>query len=201
MTSSNDIIIKNCLKPEKVSAKTSVQKKVTLYLNDDSSKPVTAAGVLFYKKVGKNLMLLVIDNQGKYEDIGGKIDSNDTNILTAVCREIEEETNAKIKSENVLERLRTSHHVYVPRSKYLIYLLEANDYEKELKKEDFGDCEENNGSIRTIGWISREELTKTPIIQYKMNRRLKSKDLMDKLVSIENMLKLKNNNLFKNMKK
>lgn len=175
-------------------------QRVTLYLNDDDAKPVTAAGALFYKKVGKQMMVLVIENDSKYEDIGGKIDPDDEDIVAAASREIEEETNGIIKAENVIERLRTATYIYVPRSKYVIYLVEANAEEKKLKKNDFGDREEHDGFPRTIGWMAREELAKPAIVQFKMNWRMKCKSLFEKLTDIETHFKFKNN-MFKNKKK
>ena len=174
-------------------------QRKTMYLHGDQSKPVTAAGALFYKKVGGKLMLLVIEKQGKYEDIGGKIEKGDTDIYAAVSREVEEETNGQIKSSDVIERVKNAQCVYVPKSKYLVHLIEANVAEKNLTKDDFGNCETFTNTMRTVGWISHEELTKTATIQHKMNWRLKSKSLMSKLIDVENQMKFKNNNLFKNL--
>lgn len=168
-----------------------------MYLNDDDAKPVTAAGALFYKKVGKQMMILIIENEAKYEDIGGKIDPDDEDIMAAAAREIEEETNGQIKGENVIDRLKLAPYIYVPRSKYVIYLVEASPAEKKLKKSDFGDREDHDGFARTIGWISREELSKPASVQFKMNWRMKCKSLFDKLTDIENQFKFKNN-MFKN---
>jgi hypothetical protein len=176
----------------------SMQRK-TIYLHNDQTKPVTAAGALIYKKVGGKLMFLVIDKQGKYEDIGGKIEKGDINIHATVSREVEEETNGQIKYSDIIERVKNAQYVYVPKSKYLIHLIEANLVERNLTKDDFGNCETFTNTPRTMGWLSHEELTKTATIQHKMNWRLKSKSLMSKLIDVENQMKFKNKNLFKNL--
>jgi 8-oxo-dGTP pyrophosphatase MutT (NUDIX family) len=174
-------------------------QRTTMYLNSDSAKPVTAAGALIYKKIGKNMMVLVIESNAQYEDIGGKIDPEDADIASAAAREIEEETNGQIKSDDVIDRLNSASYIYVPKSKYLIYLIEASDKEKKLKRSDFGDREEHDGYDRVIGWISREELAK-PATIHKLNWRMRSKALFEKLADIEKNSKLKKN-LFGNKSK
>ena len=171
----------------------------TLYLDDD--RPVTASGALIYKNIKNKLYLLVSDNRNKYEDIGGKIDPEDATIQDAAGREIEEETNGMIKKKDIIDRLKkTTQYIYMPKSKYVVYLVEATENEQKLKKEDFGTKEIHDGFDRTIGWISREELCKPNVIKFKLNWRLKSKALFDKLSDIENKLKYKKN-LFKKTSK
>jgi len=166
-------------------------KRVELYLDDDPAKPITAGGVMIYKYVQSKMMLLIIDVDGKYEDIGGKIDPEDDDIFCAVARETQEETNNQIMSEDIIDRLKTAPYVYVPKSKYVIYMVEAIDDERKLKKADFGDMEEHDGFPRTIGWIARDVLMKPHNIKYKMNWRLKSKQLFDQLIEIEKNVKYK----------
>jgi len=182
--------------PKKASPKKSSSERKTIYLNDDVTRPVTAAGAIFYKQVGKDMMLLLIENRAKYEDIGGKIDPDDEDIYEAAAREIEEETNGQIKSDDVIERLKTASYIYVPKSKYVIYIIEANADEKKLKKDDFGDREEHDGFERTIGWIARKEIAKPTIVKFKLNWRMISKSLFDKLAEIEGQFKFKKS-LFK----
>lgn len=171
--------------------KTKISKRTIMYLNDDDAKPVTAGGVLIYKKEKGNMMILVIDNSGKYEDIGGKIDPDDKTVYHAISREVEEETNSIIKSDTIIERLKDAQYIYVPNSKYVIFLVEATKYEMKLRKDDFGDKELHDNFPRTIGWISRHDIVNPEIIKFKMNWRMKSKSLFDKLLDIENQFKLK----------
>jgi hypothetical protein len=177
--------------------KKKAHKRTVMYLNDDETKPITAGGSVFYKNIKGKMMLLIIENNNKYEDIGGKIDPDDENIYTAVAREIIEETNGLIADDKLASRLEKASYAYVPKSKYVIFILSANSAEKVLKKKDFGEYEEHDNIKRTIGWISREELCKSENIQFRMNWRMKSKALFDKLLDIENKFKYKIN-LFKN---
>jgi len=174
------------VKPKKQPVKSQPKNKRTvMFLDDDPAKPVTAGGVIIYKYVKGKMMLLIIETDGKYEDIGGKIDPDDSDVFSAVAREVQEETNEQIMSEDILDRLKIASYVYVPRSKYVVYIVEATVQEKKLKKTDFGEMEEHDAFPRTIGWIARDALMKPQTIQYKMNWRLKSKELFDKLIDIE----------------
>lgn len=172
--------------------KLTIRKKnvrTVMYLEDDPAKPVTAGGVLIYKNINNKMKLLVIENNGKYEDIGGKIDADDSNIFSAVAREVQEETNSQIEADSIIERLENADYIYVAGSKYVIYIVEASDSEKKLRKKDFGDREEHDDFPRTIGWLSREELTKPAVITCKMNWRIRTKTLFDKLSTIEKSFK------------
>lgn len=190
-TKTNTKKSKNNTKVNTQNKKSKTRITTIVHLNNDETKPITAGGVLFYKNVDGKLMLLIIETKGKFEDIGGKIDPNDEDIYHAVAREVQEETNKQILANNIIERLQKAPYVYVPRSKYVIYLVEASVNEKKLKRNDFGDEESHTKASRTIGWISREELTKPATIQSKMNWRLKTKVLFEKLNDIEKNSKFK----------
>lgn len=170
--------------------KTIMQKKTIKYIDDENTRPVTATGVMIYKQTSDYKMkLLIMKNRGVYEDIGGKIDPDDESIYSAAAREVDEETNGMIKKDTLIDRLKMAQYVYVPRSKYVIFLLEANDAEKRLKKGDFGDREIHDNIPRSIEWISRDKLIRPENIKHKMNWRIKSKTLFDKLQSVESNFK------------
>jgi hypothetical protein len=97
--------------------------RTVMYLNDDDAKPVTAAGAVFYKNRGGKMMVLIMENDNKYEDIGGKIDPDDLSIQHTAGREIEEETNGCIMMDNLMDRLQIAQYVYVPASKYVIFII------------------------------------------------------------------------------
>lgn len=166
-------------------------KRVILYLNNDPAKPVTAAGALLYKNVSGKMKILLMENKGKYEDIGGKIDPDDKSIYDAAGREIEEETNGIISKESIIDRLKESQYIYVPKSKYVVFIVEADKNEKKLTKDDFGDKELYDDFKRTIGWFLKNDIIKSSIIQFKMNWRIRNKDLFDKLNIIEHKFKYK----------
>lgn len=178
---------------------TNKNKKTTMFINEDNTKPITAAGVIIYKKVNNKMKLLMAESRNRYEDIGGKIDPIDESIYHAAAREIEEETNHIIKSDDIIDRLKSANYVYVPNSKYIIFIVEANAEEKKLKKEDFGKMELHDNLSRTIGWLDKEILLNSFIIKYKMNPRIKYKTLFDKLAIIDSQYKYKKN-MFKKSK-
>lgn len=164
-------------------------KRKIVYLNGDPNKPITASGVLIYKNVSGKMQLLIINTKNIYEDIGGKIDIDDISIYDATSREIEEETNGVIKKQDIIERIRDARYIYVPKSKYLVFIVEALSIEKKLQKSDFGNKEIHANINRTIGWIDKYQLSNKNIIKYKLNYRLREKQIFDTLQSIENQFK------------
>ena len=144
---------------------------------------INSGGALFYKRENNKLKLLIVENKGKYEDIGIQIDDTN-NICHLLGLAIEESTNGKIKNKDIIERLEKASYIYIARFKYIIYFIEATDNEKQLKKEDFN---------KSIGWITRENLCCSSAIKYKINYRLKTKLFFDKLIEIEKKYKYKKN--------
>lgn len=167
--------------------KTKKQDRQVFYLNDDETKPITAGGVLIYKYVNDKLKFLIIDSRNMYEDIGGKCDKQDESIYDAISREVEEETNGQIKAKHIINRLkRTTSIVYAPKSKYVIYIVEATEREKGLKKSDFGDTELHDDFLRNITWINKDKLFSPEIIKNILNPRMKNRNLF---IEIEKLVK------------
>ena len=147
----------------------------TFYLHDDPNKPVLAAGVLFHTDEA----ILLIESRGGYEDIGGKVDHEDADLHQTVNREVEEETNGIIK--NIVDRLDDTQCVYVPRSKYVIYLVQATADESRLKGPEFGDRELKDDIARTIAWMPIPEFVAA---RNKMNWRLRSSTVFRKVAPL-----------------
>lgn len=175
---------KKSAKSTKSSKYTLTNKRKIINYQDDPLKLVTAAGVMFYKIQNKKMQLLMISKKGKLEDIGGKIDQIDDTIEEAAAREVEEETNGKIKAKNIIDRLRKSQSVYVKGSKYVIFIVEANSSEKALDKDDFGEYEKHDNIRRDIIWVAKEKAFSPTFIRGKLNYRIKSKSLQTKLEGI-----------------
>lgn len=171
------------------------KKRHILYYDDDTDKQVTAAGVLIYKIENGKMALLLVEKEGKYEDIGGKVERGDDTIISVVMREVEEETNGVITGEDIRTRLIKAPYVYVGLSKYVVYIIEANEEERALEKEKFGSREKFTDKSRTIKWINLETIKDLIYQKYKINWRLKSGSLMDKLTNIEKGVKF-NKSLF-----
>ena len=132
-------------------------KRPTFYFENDINKPIRAGGVLIYKKNNGFLKFLLIrkltfgDNM--HEDIGGKTDVGDNDIIDTISREVSEETNNVINKEIIKEQIKAGRPLYVPFSKYLIYLVEANEEQKKLNPLSFGDMEIHDSIKRKIYWI------------------------------------------------
>ena len=105
---------------KKMSYKITIQKgklgepdkeRKCFYYEENTEKPILAAGVLFIKEEnGKKYVLMqkVIEKNksDQYSDFGGKIDLKDDIIVDTVSRELGEELNwglyEKVKKKNIL---------------------------------------------------------------------------------------------------
>lgn len=153
------------------------QDRPTFYFNNDNSKPLRAGGILFYKIINNIPYFLMIDNTYSkcIEDIGGKTDIDDKSINNTIFRELDEETNSLIGKNCInIDVLKKSKKIYCEYSKYLLYLVKADDYISNLSTESFGDKENYNGFDRKIYWYSRDDIKKA-----KLNPRLIIKELSE----------------------
>ena len=98
--------------------------------------PVRAAGILIYTKhYGKKIRLFREVN-GKMEDIGGKTDAVDDNILQTAAREVCEETDGRLFSSThtrkrcfviLMDLLQQTEEIeYNKRCKYLLFKIQVN---------------------------------------------------------------------------
>jgi hypothetical protein len=122
-----------------------LNNRPTFYYYNDNSKPIRAGGIIIYRIMNNIIEFLLIkknyNNIERYEDIGGKTDINDITINDTIAREVCEETNLVINQDIIKYQLSISVNIYIPHSKYLLYLIESNVYEKNLKSKYFGDKE------------------------------------------------------------
>jgi len=144
-------------------------KRPTFYYNGEQLKPIKAGGVIIYKIEDGSIKILLIkikqfcksvkdgvkDGEVKevYEDIGGKTDSGDISFYDTVSREVAEETNNVINPQIIKHQLSYSDNLYIEHAKYLLYIIKANSYEKNLNTQSFGDKEIHDNIDRTIVWI------------------------------------------------
>lgn len=163
-----------------------MDQRKTFYINNDTTKPIRAGGVIVYRK-NKNhsVDLLLIFSRGIYEDIGGRTDIKDTDIYDTVAREVEEETNKIILCESIKDRLTRSKYVYCAKSKYVIFLVEATENEACLESNIFGNIEIHDNISRLIKWISVDTVLDASVIKYKLNYRMKNPHLFNKLKDIK----------------
>lgn len=150
-------------------------KRKCFYYEDNTEKPILAAGVLFIKEQdGKKFVLMqkVIekDKQDEYSDFGGKIDEQDDTIVDTIARELGEELNKglykKVKKENVyldtteeLKNLILQNIVkliYQRTAKYFVIIAKLPK-DIILDFEKIGNHEELDKINRTVHWISYED--------------------------------------------
>lgn len=126
----------------------------------DKENDIFAGGVLLYKIINNNFYLLLSFSSFRqyYEDIGGKVDLVDDSIYDTVIRETQEETNNVINLTK--SRLESSNYIYNRSGKYMLFLTEANDIEKNKTINDFGMCEIHDNINRTIQWINYDDILK-----------------------------------------
>lgn len=160
------------------------QKKI-FYLHQDSNLPIIAGGIILYKIFNNNVYLLLIDKNGIFEDLGGKTNARDETIQDTVSREAYEESNYLIDLNSVKKRLQASNYVYNPNSKYITYLIQANNKEIQLKENDFSNKEIQENIPRKIKWISLNTLLNPNIIKYRIACRLKHKNFFDQIKIIK----------------
>lgn len=166
------------------------KKKPCFNLDEDDKKPVTAGGVLFYRKgISGDIELLLVHSRGQLEDLGGRVDEDDESIYDAVSREVKEESNKMFSKHKVLKRVKKcKDYIYMPKSKYVVYILKAGKKESKYVSDDFGDREIHDDIARTINWVPLKHFLKKEIIEHKLNWRLKSRQLFDKLKQIQSSL-------------
>ncbi len=157
----------------------------TYYYNNNKTMELRAGGCLFYKFDNKKMHVLLIKNYGVYEDFGGKTDIVDKCIDDTIIREVLEESNCLINEDELIGQLNMINHinhmhqnkcVYVKRSKYLLYIVEASENQALLTSEMFGDKEFHDGILRTVEWIEYDDM-KTNKIKNNIHIRLLSANI------------------------
>ncbi len=162
-----------------------MSKRKIFYLHDDKNFPIMAGGAILYKIENDRVYLLMIEKQGSYEDLGGKTEEIDETIYDVIARETFEESNSLLSKELIKKRLQASKYMYNSNSKYIVYMINANDEESKLKMEDFGDKEIHDDMPRKIKWIPADVLLNKNIFKHKLAHRLKHKYFLDMITNIE----------------
>jgi hypothetical protein len=108
---------------------------------------IKAGGVLFYRIYDNDKEFLVIEENNKYSDLGGKIEEYDKNIYDTISREVYEESNNYFEKDKIYNILIQNENkgIYIKNAKYLLYILNIN-------------LIDNNIITSNIKWISRNLL-------------------------------------------
>lgn len=153
------------------------KERKCFYYDNDTEKPILAAGILFVKEEnGKKYVLMQKkkkEKQDEYSDFGGKIDIEDQTAVETIARELGEELNyglydstkqdkknldnikelKKIIQENIIKK------VYQERAKYFVII--ANLPENiSLDFITIGDSEKLDKINRTVEWITYDQFLK-----------------------------------------
>jgi len=155
--------------------------KKIFYFNDDEEKPVTAGGAIIYKIVNNKIKLLLADTRGNYEDLGGRCDLSDRNIYSTIAREVFEESNGLLDKKLIKKRLKKTTPIYIPKSKYLVFIIRATEDESNLICSDFGDIEIHDNIKRKIKWLDLKFIESKVIFNDKLAWRLKNRKLIEKI--------------------
>jgi len=154
------------------------KKRKCFYFDNDTEKPILAAGILFIKEEkGKKYVLMQKifkkDKQDEYSDFGGKIDLDDQTTVETIARELGEELNygfydsskpekiyldtkQKLKrliQDNILKK------IYQERAKYFVIIARLPE-NISLDFEKIGDFEDLDKINRTVEWITYEDFMK-----------------------------------------
>jgi len=151
----------------------------TFYFENDLIKPIRAGGILLYKKYNGDIKFLIIKKltfgDNLHEDIGGKTDIGDLDIIDTISREVNEETNNVINRDIIKEQIKSvGKPLYVPFSKYLIYLVEANELQMNLKPSAFGSEETHDSIKRIIYWMKVKNFL---LDRYNFNPRMNNQGI------------------------
>lgn len=154
------------------------KKRKCFYYNNDTEKPILAAGVLFVKEENGNKYVLIQkkkekEKQDEYSDFGGKIDIKDETAVETIARELGEELNyglydstksEKIYLDNIkdLKKLIQENiikNVYQERAKYFVIIAKLPN-NISLDFATIGNSEKLDKINRTVEWITYDQFLK-----------------------------------------
>jgi 8-oxo-dGTP pyrophosphatase MutT (NUDIX family) len=151
------------------------KERKCFYYDNDSEKPILAAGVLFVKEEkGKKYVLMQKkkekEKQNEYSDFGGKIDLKDQTTVETIARELGEELNygiydsKKIYLDNIKDLKNLIQEniiktVYQERAKYFVIIARLPE-NISLDFVKIGDSEKLDKINRTVEWITYEDFMK-----------------------------------------
>jgi len=170
-----------------MSDKLSKTKNPIFYYKNIDDFEIKAGGVIFYTfdKDECILKFLLINNNGIYEDFGGKTDLCDKSIFDTITREVEEESNKIFTRKEIFDKIKNKNPLYTKNSKYILYFCHIKDHE-QYKSSMFGDREFHENIERTVEWISYNTLKTYDFINNNLNFRLKSKNFFKRIKYINN---------------
>lgn len=155
----------------------------TFYYLGKKDLELRAGGLIFYKinKDNHEPEFLMIKCCGKYEDFGGKTDSQDNSIIDTVSREAEEESNGIFKKKRVKGLIKNRPGSYCKHSKYIVYVCKAK---RDYDPAEFGEKEYHDNIERTVEWIPYTDLVSDDFIKNYLHTRLRFKYFFSRINNI-----------------
>ena len=154
------------------------KERKCFYFDNDTEKPILAAGVLFVKEEkGKKYVLMQKkkekEKQDEYSDFGGKIDLKDQTAVETIARELGEELNYGIYNSKKQEKIYLDNikdlknliqeniikTIYQERAKYFVIIARLPE-NISLDFVKIGDSEKLDKINRTVEWITYEDFMK-----------------------------------------
>ncbi len=138
------------------------------YYEDDIEKPISAGGVLLFKKDEVLVQKIQKDDTFQYSDFGGKTDLEDKSIMETIARELGEEMNFGIidkkdgknmDSVGIKKFLQNGlkKKLYFPNAKYFLIFVQFNENKYSLSMDQIGQQEELDQIPRTVEWITFQQ--------------------------------------------
>jgi hypothetical protein len=137
-------------------------KRPTFYYGNTDNE-IRAGGIIFFRKNNETIEFLLINNNGVYEDFGGKTDNNDYNFYDTIVREVYEESNGIFSKQDIHNRLLKSKPIYNKTCKYIVFFIELTPEEQKMSVSDFGNKELYNNFDRTVEYIDLQSFIKKKI--------------------------------------
>lgn len=157
-----------------------------LYVDESKTMPIIGAGIIFYRFNTNNRIEILLNKNlnSKYEDLGyNNLTNNNGDYFDLMLKNIEIITNNVITKELILEYPSRNYYVYNSTTQYLIILVKANIFIKNIDSKSF--------ITNEIDWISLYRFSSKNILKYSVNNRIKSKQLIYKIKEIEYMHRLR----------
>lgn len=131
--------------------------------------PITAAGLLIIDYEKHKCLLQYIPEKNKYDDFGGKVDIKDNTIIDTIVREVYEESNKLIGSENNPIDFSKIYFCYMKKCKYLLAVIESKYINIDKNLKIYGKIETHTNINRLFKWVN---IFKILSWEKKVNRRL-----------------------------
>ena len=118
-----------------------------------NNKKITAGGLLIMDFDNDKCLLQYTTKKNRFEDLGGKVDKEDDTIVHTIIRELYEESNKLIGSENNQVNFKNTQFFYIKECKYILAVIDSKNIniEKDLLK--YGIIEEHTELDRYLVWI------------------------------------------------